>query len=124
MLGGVRCLCRSVVCDGQGFICFFSSRRRHTRYWCDWSSGVCSSDLPSLPKDVLGVRGPVARAFGDQLPRALAWGLGMGLMGGLLASLVGSFANQLGGDTILSKEFATIFPGYNFASAGGWLQLY
>src|SRR5664280_30771 len=35
--------------------------------------------FPSLPKDVLGVRGPVARAFGDQLPRALAWGLGMGL---------------------------------------------
>jgi ABC-2 type transport system permease protein len=80
--------------------------------------------LPALPDQILGVRGPVARAFGDQLPRALAWGLGMGLMGGLLASLVGSFANQLGGDTIISKEFATIFPGYNFASAGGWLQLY
>src|SRR3712207_7242772 len=27
-------------------ICFFfSSRRRHTRYWRDWSSDVCSSDL-------------------------------------------------------------------------------
>src|SRR5215203_5457501 len=29
---------------------FFSSRRRHTRYWRDWSSDVCSSDLmPFLP---------------------------------------------------------------------------
>src|ERR1035437_10864385 len=30
-----------------GFLCFFffSSRRRHTRYWRDWSSDVCSSDL-------------------------------------------------------------------------------
>src|SRR3712207_8451112 len=28
---------------------FFSSRRRHTRYWRDWSSDVCSSDL-SLQK--------------------------------------------------------------------------
>src|SRR3712207_3051120 len=27
---------------------FFSSRRRHTRYWRDWSSDVCSSDL-ALP---------------------------------------------------------------------------
>src|SRR3712207_6053967 len=28
------------------FFCFFfSSRRRHTRYWRDWSSDVCSSDL-------------------------------------------------------------------------------
>src|SRR2546430_15378089 len=25
--------------------CFFSSRRRHTRFDCDWSSDVCSSDL-------------------------------------------------------------------------------
>src|SRR5438034_10763239 len=26
-------------------IFFFSSRRRHTRSLCDWSSDVCSSDL-------------------------------------------------------------------------------
>src|SRR6266568_7850168 len=26
---------------------FFSSRRRHTRWNCDWSSDVCSSDLTS-----------------------------------------------------------------------------
>src|SRR5438309_11452376 len=28
------------------FFFFFSSRRRHTRWNCDWSSDVCSSDLP------------------------------------------------------------------------------
>src|SRR3712207_7101774 len=28
-----------------GLFIFFSSRRRHTRYWRDWSSDVCSSDL-------------------------------------------------------------------------------
>src|SRR5476649_2267138 len=27
------------------FVFFFSSRRRHTRSLCDWSSDVCSSDL-------------------------------------------------------------------------------
>src|SRR6266571_4762306 len=27
---------------------FFSSRRRHTRLTCDWSSDVCSSDLQRL----------------------------------------------------------------------------
>src|SRR2546430_13587983 len=27
---------------------FFSSRRRHTRFDCDWSSDVCSSDLMGL----------------------------------------------------------------------------
>src|SRR2546430_3898569 len=30
---------------------FFSSRRRHTRFDCDWSSDVCSSDL-SIAIDV------------------------------------------------------------------------
>src|SRR5207237_7236020 len=29
---------------------FFSSRRRHTRFKCDWSSDVCSSDL--IPVDM------------------------------------------------------------------------
>src|SRR2546430_3471946 len=27
---------------------FFSSRRRHTRFDCDWSSDVCSSDLSAV----------------------------------------------------------------------------
>src|SRR3712207_2057858 len=36
---------------------FFSSRRRHTRYWRDWSSDVCSSDL-MLDIGVAGVRTP------------------------------------------------------------------
>src|SRR3712207_9125833 len=43
---------------------FFSSRRRHTRYWRDWSSDVCSSDLWSckvidrtgLILDIFGAR--------------------------------------------------------------------
>src|SRR3712207_6870919 len=37
---------------------FFSSRRRHTRYWRDWSSDVCSSDLrlrTALHADLLAV---------------------------------------------------------------------
>src|SRR3712207_8714934 len=29
---------------------FLSSRRRHTRYWRDWSSDVCSSDLIIQPQ--------------------------------------------------------------------------
>src|SRR5688572_30912127 len=33
----------------SSFFFFFSSRRRHTRFDCDWSSDVCSSDLPARP---------------------------------------------------------------------------
>src|SRR2546430_3295723 len=32
---------------------FFSSRRRHTRFDCDWSSDVCSSDLADGTRLVL-----------------------------------------------------------------------
>src|SRR2546427_12946984 len=35
----VKDFCSHCVCF------FFSSRRRHTRFDCDWSSDVCSSDL-------------------------------------------------------------------------------
>src|SRR5438034_5854845 len=35
------------------FFCFFfSSRRRHTRSLCDWSSDVCSSDLKRMAEDL------------------------------------------------------------------------
>src|SRR3712207_7987595 len=46
---------------------FFSSRRRHTRYWRDWSSDVCSSDLvgelslPGLSLSPLPLEGVVAK---------------------------------------------------------------
>src|SRR5260221_5707431 len=38
------------------YVFFFSSRRRHTRSLCDWSSDVCSSDLSALglPKHWVG----------------------------------------------------------------------
>src|SRR3712207_8538956 len=35
---------------------FFSSRRRHTRYWRDWSSDVCSSDLLAAQLTVNQIR--------------------------------------------------------------------
>src|SRR5690606_40167932 len=46
---------------------FFSSRRRHTRFSRDWSSDVCSSDLPGPatgdPEVSLAERGGRAESF-------------------------------------------------------------
>src|SRR3712207_7897092 len=48
---------------------FFSSRRRHTKYWRDWSSAVCSSDLRrvilrvALPELPAGTRDEVVDAL-------------------------------------------------------------
>src|SRR3712207_2554612 len=47
---------------------FFSSRRRHTRYWRDWSSDVCSSDLVPMRRPLEtsgGVVGTAAMALID-----------------------------------------------------------
>src|SRR2546430_9461547 len=57
-------------------IFFFSSRRRHTRFDCDWSSDVCSSDLvrgnaqrrPREAADDRAAREP-AQAAADQSRR-------------------------------------------------------
>src|SRR6266481_9743998 len=35
---------------------FFSSRRRHTRWNCDWSSDVCSSDLRAPVRDCKAIQ--------------------------------------------------------------------
>ena len=87
--------------------------------------GVTSGlSLPSLPADVLGVRGPVSRAFGDQLPRALSWAIGLAIWGALLASLAGPFADLVAKDPSMGLMFKQIFPGFDFTTAGSWLQLY
>src|SRR2546430_9318038 len=54
------------------FIFFFSSRRRHTRFDCDWSSDVCSSDL-------------VVAAFSTTTPMLIATRALLGLAGATIA---------------------------------------
>src|SRR5262249_57136791 len=39
---------RSTLSVCARWLFFFSSRRRHTRLVSDWSSDVCSSDLPAI----------------------------------------------------------------------------
>src|SRR5919112_1572323 len=45
------------------FAFFCSSRRRHTRYWRDWSSDVCSSDLDEV--GLLAQAAQAAHLVGD-----------------------------------------------------------
>src|SRR2546430_7904894 len=45
LIASSAALCSSHFTRTRACFCFFSSRRRHTRFDCDWSSDVCSSDL-------------------------------------------------------------------------------
>src|SRR5256886_14813885 len=55
---------------------FFSSRRRHTRFDCDWSSDVCSSDLEGVTRLELQANGGVSR-FGNEADGIRAFGKGL-----------------------------------------------
>src|SRR5256886_4722389 len=53
---------------------FFSSRRRHTRFDCDWSSDVCSSDLlerPPTPTANLREQKEIVRLAKEQHAQAI-----------------------------------------------------
>jgi ABC-2 type transport system permease protein len=80
--------------------------------------------LPALPAGLLGVRGPISRAFGEQLPRAISWGIGLGILGIVFTSFAASLAGTIAVSQNLVDTFAKLFPGIDFGSAGGWLQLY
>jgi ABC-2 type transport system permease protein len=80
--------------------------------------------LPTVPAWILGTQGPVSRIFGEGLSRALGWGMGLGIMGALLASLVKPMADQIAASPDLLRTFRAVFPGFDLTSAGGFLQLY
>src|SRR6266852_8493965 len=47
---------------------FFSSRRRHTRCYRDWSSDVCSSDLEMMPQVFIYLRHHLGQRLGASFP--------------------------------------------------------
>ena len=77
---------------------------------CRRSSSACAAR--SAARSAISCRGP--------------WrgGSASGLMGALLASLVGPMADQIASSPDLLKVFSTIFPDFDLSSAGGFLQLY
>src|SRR5205809_5362259 len=62
------------------FFFFFSSRRRHTRCSRDWSSDVCSSDLPITTTPVAAATRAILTAAGDAFRPAVVTLLPVGLI--------------------------------------------
>lgn len=79
---------------------------------------------PQLPGALLGLRGPVARAAGERLPAALAWGGGVGIFALVMASASRSLADAMATlSPATIKIFHTVLPNIDLTSAGGFLQL-
>jgi ABC-2 type transport system permease protein len=79
--------------------------------------------LPSMPAFLLGEEGPVARSFGERLPMALGWGIGLGIFGLAIATLSAALADSIRESPDLVDLLAKVFPGVDIATAGGFLQL-
>jgi ABC-2 type transport system permease protein len=81
--------------------------------------------LPSLGLPGLGggLSGPTARSFAGRLPAALAWGLGIGVYGLFIAMSASGFSAALSQIPGIARLIEAFYPGIDWRSAGGVLQL-
>jgi ABC-2 type transport system permease protein len=79
--------------------------------------------VPAMPGALLGTRGPCGRSFGERLPMALAWGIGLALYAALVAASSRSFADELSKSPDTANLFRSLFKGYDVTTGGGFLQL-
>src|SRR5260221_9231562 len=84
----------------HGFF-FFSSRRRHTRSLCDWSSDVCSSDLTSTPLGDAIETTAMKRLFGE---RAINKKLPVSSTKSMTGHLLGGAGGLEGGICVLARS--------------------
>jgi ABC-2 type transport system permease protein len=78
---------------------------------------------PGLPGALAGVGGPTGRAAAEGLPSALAWGIGIGIFGLLIAGSGSSFVETLNKSPEFLKLIQQIFPDVDIGSVGGFLEL-
>src|SRR6185503_904466 len=78
---------------------------------------------PSLPRFLVGLGGPAARSFGNGLPTAIAWGLGLGTYGLVIAASATAFTDLIQTSPDVAKLLQSAFPGTDILSVGGFLQL-
>jgi ABC-2 type transport system permease protein len=76
--------------------------------------------LPSLPA---GIGGPFRRQLADRAGVAIAWGLGIGLYGLLVAASAKAFADTIGSMPQIVAIINAIYPGVDLRQPSGVLQL-
>lgn len=80
-------------------------------------------ELPAMPAALLGQDGPVGRSFGERLPTALGWGLGLGTFGLAIGSASRSLAHALLESPDIMDVLTRVFPTVDLTTAAGFLQL-
>src|SRR6266567_8568187 len=100
-----------IVCYEFVFIFFlFSSRRRHTRFDCDWSSDVCSSDLARSDGGQAGQgMPPGGDALAGQHAEPERERLGARVQGGMAELLVAGVQHAAGGTVLAGIQACAWF---------------
>ena len=76
-----------------------------------------------VPRMTVWLAGPFSRGVGERLPAALAWGLGLGLYGFVIASSADEFVTQMRNIPEITQLIQRFFPETDILSTGGYLQL-
>lgn len=76
-----------------------------------------------LPRAIRGTHGPLGRSAAELLPAALAWGIGLGLYGFVMAASSQTFTKELIKSPDLVQAVQNMVPGIDITTAAGFLQL-
>jgi ABC-2 type transport system permease protein len=79
--------------------------------------------VPGLPRALVGLGGPFGRSFGERLPAALAWGLGLAAYVFILTAAVPSMQQLFRSVPELARLMAVVYPDVDIGSYAGVLQL-
>ncbi len=79
--------------------------------------------LPSRPRALLGLSGPLTRALGDRLTTAIAWGLGISLYAFVVAVSAEDLERLVAETPTLEEVFRAAFPNADLGEPGFALQL-
>ena len=79
--------------------------------------------MPGLPRVLLGIGGPVRRSFSEVLPMSVAWGVGLGLYGLLMAAASRAFVDEMAKAPSLLAMAESMLPGMDWTTPVGFLEL-
>jgi ABC-2 type transport system permease protein len=79
--------------------------------------------LPSRPRGLLGLSGPLTRALGERLTTALGWGLGIGIYAFVIAISATDLQRVVEETPTLAEIMRTAFPNADLGQPGFALQV-
>lgn len=78
---------------------------------------------PRLSERGLGLRGPGGRSFAGRLPASIAWGVGIGLYGLIIAASASTFSDALLKIPGIQRMLEQFYPDLDLTSSSAFLQL-